>query len=313
MAIKIQLRRDTSLNWTRNNPVLALGEPGLETDTDYVKYGDGSTTWNNLNYATPFFGTITTANVSESSNLYFSNARVYSNVITFGAARTSDLTTANVSETTNLYFSNARVYSNVITFGAAKTSDLTTANVAEVNNLYYTNARVYANVEQIGYASNAFVVSQLNNKVNTSTYSFSTLNDAITAGLTIDNLIEPAMARLSVINNGSSAYTFPTHYGNNNNPNIYVISGTSIAFRFISTGHPFLLQEDSGSGFANVGSGLFHSTLTGTVTLNENAQGKDSGTLYWNVPFGTSNVYRYVCSVHGAMVGNIIVKNIATI
>ena len=51
MATRIQIRRDTSTNWTANNPVLALGEPGLETDTFIVKYGDGSTAWNSLPYA----------------------------------------------------------------------------------------------------------------------------------------------------------------------------------------------------------------------------------------------------------------------
>jgi len=48
----IKLRRDTSANWTANNPVLATGEPGLETDTKKLKFGDGSTAWNSLSYAT---------------------------------------------------------------------------------------------------------------------------------------------------------------------------------------------------------------------------------------------------------------------
>ena len=51
MADIIQLRRDTKANWATKNPVLALGETGLETDTRKVKYGDGTTTWNNLPYS----------------------------------------------------------------------------------------------------------------------------------------------------------------------------------------------------------------------------------------------------------------------
>lgn len=51
MSVRIQLRRDTSTNWTSTNPVLAQGEPGLETDTGKLKYGNGSTAWNSLNYA----------------------------------------------------------------------------------------------------------------------------------------------------------------------------------------------------------------------------------------------------------------------
>jgi hypothetical protein len=47
----IRVRRGTAADWTAGNPVLALGEPGLETDTRKVKYGDGSTAWNSLGYA----------------------------------------------------------------------------------------------------------------------------------------------------------------------------------------------------------------------------------------------------------------------
>lgn len=46
----IQFRRDTAANWITNNPTLAQGEVGLETDTLAYKVGDGSTAWNSLNY-----------------------------------------------------------------------------------------------------------------------------------------------------------------------------------------------------------------------------------------------------------------------
>ena len=51
MAVRFQLRRDTAANWTATNPVLALGEPGVETDTFKVKVGDGTTAWNGLDYS----------------------------------------------------------------------------------------------------------------------------------------------------------------------------------------------------------------------------------------------------------------------
>lgn len=50
MAVKIQLRRDTAANWTSKNPILALGEPGVETDTNKLKFGNGTTLWNDLEY-----------------------------------------------------------------------------------------------------------------------------------------------------------------------------------------------------------------------------------------------------------------------
>jgi hypothetical protein len=51
MPVQIQFRRDTAANWTSVNPVLAIGEIGLETDTAKWKLGDGSSAWNSLTYA----------------------------------------------------------------------------------------------------------------------------------------------------------------------------------------------------------------------------------------------------------------------
>jgi len=51
MSTTIKLRRDTAANWTSANPILALGEPGLETDTRKIKYGNGVTAWNSLSYS----------------------------------------------------------------------------------------------------------------------------------------------------------------------------------------------------------------------------------------------------------------------
>ena len=41
MGVKIQLRRDTASNWSTINPILYQGEPGYETDTGKLKFGDG--------------------------------------------------------------------------------------------------------------------------------------------------------------------------------------------------------------------------------------------------------------------------------
>lgn len=50
VPVKIQLRRDIASVWTVLNPVLFAGEMGVETDTNRVKVGDGSTAWNALPY-----------------------------------------------------------------------------------------------------------------------------------------------------------------------------------------------------------------------------------------------------------------------
>jgi hypothetical protein len=50
VSTTIQFRRDLAASWTSNNPTLAEGEVGLETDTNSYKIGDGSTSWTSLGY-----------------------------------------------------------------------------------------------------------------------------------------------------------------------------------------------------------------------------------------------------------------------
>ena len=64
MAFRIQIRRDTSLNWEINNPVLLQGEFGYETDTDCLKIGDGQTEWNSLPYLVCGSGALNIVNAS---------------------------------------------------------------------------------------------------------------------------------------------------------------------------------------------------------------------------------------------------------
>lgn len=56
MGTRIQFRRDSSSNWTTNNPVLAEGEMGLELDTRRIKIGNGTTNWNSLPYGIATIG-----------------------------------------------------------------------------------------------------------------------------------------------------------------------------------------------------------------------------------------------------------------
>jgi plastocyanin len=139
-------------------------------------------------------------------------------------------------------------------------------------------------------------------------FSFDQLVDVSAASLDVDQVYLPAITRLSVTNSGASAYVFDQYVGSN--PTIYAIGGTTIAFKLLASGHPFLIQDSEGN---NYNTGLVHVTNTGIVTTGSNAQGKDSGTLYWKIPGTLSGNYRYQCSVHVPMVGGITVKNIVTI
>ena len=140
---------------------------------------------------------------------------------------------------------------------------------------------------------------------------FTDLGDVPT-GLTPANFYEHAIATLRVDNVNADAYTFNSHYSGNN-PTIYVLSGTTIAFDLTEIGgHPFLIQNSTGT---NITTGLVHVSTDGTTSFNTNAQGQSSGVLYWRVPetLASPPNYRYQCQSHTAMVGAITIKRLSTL
>jgi Chitobiase/beta-hexosaminidase C-terminal domain/Major tropism determinant N-terminal domain len=72
LDVAIQLRRGTAAQWLSANPILADGEPAYETDTHYMKIGDGETDYVSLNYFITAGGdTVATPATSPESD-YFS-------------------------------------------------------------------------------------------------------------------------------------------------------------------------------------------------------------------------------------------------
>jgi hypothetical protein len=64
MPKQIKLRRGTAAQWTAANPVLAIGEVGVEYDTEKVKVGNGVDAWADLTYVGDVLAhTIDTTNV----------------------------------------------------------------------------------------------------------------------------------------------------------------------------------------------------------------------------------------------------------
>lgn len=80
MAIQIQFRRGTASEWATVNPILALAEMGIETDTNLFKIGNGALQWNDLDYggiqgytgSTGYSGSI--GNVAVQNVLYVSKS-----------------------------------------------------------------------------------------------------------------------------------------------------------------------------------------------------------------------------------------------
>lgn len=69
---RLQIRKDTTANWTATNPVLASGEFGFDTTTRRFKIGDGTTAWATLAwYQTTSFagdGTVNPVNLLSGGN-----------------------------------------------------------------------------------------------------------------------------------------------------------------------------------------------------------------------------------------------------
>lgn len=148
----------------------------------------------------------------------------------------------------------------------------------------------------------------ISSTVNAAT-AFTDLSD-VPSGLTVAKVYMPAIAMLTVDNVGASAYTFNSHY-TGNNPNIYALGGTTIAFDLSNIGtHPFEIQDPTSNPY---NTGLVHVADDGTVSTGTNAQGKDSGVLYWQIPESISGNYRYQCQSHVSMVGAITIKRLSVI
>lgn len=123
-----------------------------------------------------------------------------------------------------------------------------------------------------------------------------------------------AIATLDVSNNESTSYQFNSHY-TGDNPNVHALGGATLAFDLtnVSASHPFLIQENSGGGFANISTGITHIADDGTVTTGAGAQAQTSGIVYWNVPITSASTWQYICQVHSGMVGTLTIKSLTAI
>jgi cytoskeletal protein CcmA (bactofilin family) len=157
MPSRIQLRRDTAANWTSINPVLALGEPGLDTDIDLLKYGDGVTAWNDLPYSgsnpsavgniIPALGnTYTLGNATNAwQSLYVSGNTIYLGNIELGENGAGEFTVDGVPIPVlggNVTFENISATGNVTVDGTINAN----SDVNIAGNLTVTGNATYENV-----------------------------------------------------------------------------------------------------------------------------------------------------------------------
>ena len=277
-------------------PVLRLGVSGTRDATTYLR---GDNTWATVaggGAASDSFATIAVA--GQSSVVADSATDTLTLVAGTGITITTDAGTDTVTITNSSSSQNA--FSTISVTGQS--------NVAADS---ATDTLTLAAGTGISITTDAGTDTvTITNTVSAGATAFTGLSDVNTASLTIDKIYLPAITMLDVTANGITAYRFD-QYGTTDDPTIYAINATTIAFNLAgATNHPFLIQDNTG---VNYNSGLVHVTTAGVVTTGSSAQGKTSGTLYWKIPDSISGAYRYQCGSHAGMVGTITIKNFASI
>jgi hypothetical protein len=274
-------------------------------------YTSGSTTWI---YNGTAWNVVTSSTPITIENDNFKTITVagQSNVVADTPSDTLTLVAgSNVTITTNASTDSITIASTG--GGGGSSNSFSTIAVAGQSNVVAASATdtlTLAAGSGINITTNAGTDTvTITSTVSAGASAFTGLTDVTAASLTVDKIYLPAITMLVVTNNGASSYRFD-QYGSIDDPTIYAINATTIAFNLQATGHPFLIQDNSGT---NYNTGLVHVTTSGVVTTGSSAQGKDSGTLYWKIPDSISGNYRYQCGSHAAMVGTIVVKNFGSI
>ncbi len=278
MAI-VQIRRGTTSQWSQSIKVLKVGELGIDTTLNRLKIGNGTSLWINLPFIIGDTGAASTVPGPKGDTGLTGPAGPA------GAASTVAGPTGPQGLKGDTGSAGAQGIQGLTGSAGAKgdTGDTGPQGLQGLK----------GDTGLTGPAGAA---------------TFNGTTDASSAGLTIDKIAYPAITMLDVTNSGSSAYLFMNQYGGSN-PTIYAISGTTIGFNLNVSGHPFLIRLSG----ANYNTGLIHVSTTGVRSTGTDAQGKTSGTLYWQIPQGINGNYGYLCSFHGGMTGTITIKDISTI
>jgi hypothetical protein len=242
---------------------------------------------------------VSTAGASGSGALSYNNS---TGVFTFTPP---SITTYTLPQATTSVLGGVKVDGSTITINSG-TGVISSAGISSV-------------VAGTGYVS----VSTLNGVVTVSN-SLTQIRNLTDSGnvvingqsLTIDKIAVHAVATYDVLAVNPVAYTF-LNFFSTQNPTIYALSGTCIAFNLQVPGHPFVLQTTGGVDLVwttiNTYGTLVHVSEQGTVSTGAAAMGKTLGTLYWNINPSFSGTVVYQCTLHPAMKGNIVVKSIVSL
>ena len=245
--------------------------------------------------------TITSANVPENTNLYYSNDRVYANISPL-------LTTANISEVTNLYYSNDRVYANVIILLANLAGEIrATGNII-------SDANIIANgliIRNITVSDNVLAGNITASSANANAIVAVTIN--ATGNITTDaNLIANGLI-IRNINVSDSVLTGSISSGNTTSNVILADSITANIWNRLYTAN--VIESDSNLFYTNArvrsalsaGSGISYDNNTGVISstittiLSDSVTVISTGNLSYNIGTSVSDPKRILVSIEGML------------
>ena len=247
---------------------------GVLTATSDVKVGSGVT----ISSSGDIFNTGITTNAKQIVGLATNNVIpfLYNNYSDLPSAVTYHGAFAHVHNAGKAYFAHAAAwYELVHVDNASHTVGLGTEKY-NVGILTATSIKVGTGVT-VSSDGDSFVTG-----ISTATKFVGDLSDAVTS-------------RWSVNNSGASAYRFTGPGGLDgtaDNSTIYLARGQTYEFNVNASGHPFQIRVSNGGSAYNTG-----------VTNN----GAQVGVVKFEVPFAAPNTLVYQCTIHGGMVGNIVV------
>ena len=274
MATRIQLRRGIASSWTSSNPILASGEVGIETDTNKIKIGDGSSNWTELDYFADVYAasaSIIAYINSEIGDLIDSAPALLDTLNELAAAIGDDPSFfSNIATTINS--ASATAYASASAYTNAQINALTTSDIEEGSRLYFTNQRALDATAGATSSASAYALSQANSYTNS-------------ASVSLVNYTDSQISALDVFSNIATSPSTQLITGDSNSDTLTFVAGENISITAASASDSITIN--STGNYTNVDSISTPDFIQFDTTANVSPV---TGLLGWDSAEGTLNL-----------------------
>ena len=226
------------------------------------------------------------------------------------------LTTPNISSILNTGLITLPTSTDTLV-GKATTDILTNKTISGSSNTLQNIANSSLTNSSVTIGTTSVSLGGTANTITGLTLASTTINSSANNIINIKsedfvNKVLQTSASIDVINSGSGAYEFNSHYSGSN-PTLYLKAGHTYALNLAVSGHPFHLQTVPGAYAAAspYTTGLLHISSGGNQTSGASALLQTTGTLYIEVPSNASSSIYYACQFHSGMAGKIVLGSIS--